>query len=1438
MNGKNTYSNELQNGIRLACLLVDVGTLTVRKIFDNEVSRRGSLYDLLKGNKPQMKAHWNPPKGKPRLLTNEQFRLMYPTKGVASSDQFDLTLLFRLLDILCGIPPPPTTQDWRPLPPDSDVTLSAYLVRLRHQRNSIYGHITSMKLSNDEFEASWKKLSHILLKLGSAKDDIEKYKSHTLDFEAQSRYKDTINHLVVEDICTLQSLSAKLSEANIKQEQTLEAVRLISTEVETILTCVHTEIRISTCKIMEILQAFPEKDIIYQSFCNVENKLLGKLTDVESSINTNVSKQMESVESSINANISTKIGHLSGKMQELKEQHIYVTKPKPDKTASVDELVETFKMLKDSIRVLILDTPHEDIPKEELTDLGKSIGHIPWDIVLDLNHESRITGMYDSILECLNEHKAIKTITYKSIKSVSEHEKELIASGEKVLWVLANGCQEVRCEPVSNYAKATAPLNAAMLGILEHISPKPMLLVNTCFSEKQYGFSSAMGEMVGQVMQASDERVAIKNSKILVLNIGSDCNLEQYYMNTGIHKVIPFNLHLRELIEALGNVYPTNTSQDKIYIPSKTDEIYITKKEIVPFRPYMELFHKDIGKPKYGPNDCPESLSKKIRLQYHKGDMLTSECLYLNGKFPMYVRRTEIEKIKRSIEKRLESSRWSELSRDFFVVAHDSSGGGSTVVRAVLYELRERYPCIIIKQFSESLYDGLLHIYHKSRLPLVILIDEFETGHRERTLFMRQLENAGIKAQILLTERLTLSNIKDTKYQKDQPYVSGNLTAEDAAGFKELFSKHDRHIQTSGRVFLYGLQAFLGQSQRLTAQIHFVSDNTTTQQQLLLRICCLMWKYGNFAISMTTAMRILEASPDDMVEDNFFTTLGYASDLLVPNGNGLKPAHACIIEPLMNVQCATQNQRAHLLQFCKDVKEIIKICSEDPDAVGEMCFHVFTKRKRRFYHNWTQLITEMDDILKPKETSRILKELVDSLTGESQQSHMRGLLARYLVYKAHDSNGAIAEIKKACQLEDGQSIIDSKVTDRNLLTTYGNIYRQMVRSMQPNHYGKGGAVDEYMQLVRIHTEEAVNAYKKAQGSTHSSDSTPKRRRQKGYSAVPFIGEAKSRSNLLKLYLDRTYEGNVEEFLDFISKTKDTFLQCSEQEAYEAINKMEYLQLLDKLDDEAPEETWKSVLEVKLDLLYIHTEYSQRTVSMISKIKRFSKDSFIDIGYLVRIHGKENKCRYWEKLSVNELKFIVDELQSRLPRNTLRSNFDSIIMAMIHLRYKQNTEKYTLHFALECAKQWLAKFEKDYEAYFMYGILHFVLAYEEQNSGIVKEAISYLNSCREICKSIKTTPSYRYIRFYIGKGNGLGRVIPRYASSNDPGELETFYGRQISKDSVIVRPFNEFVTAKIRYPEASEMFKHTADQERLLQFNLAFAHDTIYACNIPTEEPEA
>ena len=201
--------------------------------------------------------------------------------------------------------------------------------------------------------------------------------------------------------------------------------------------------------------------------------------------------------------------------------------------------------------------------------------------------------------------------------------------------------------------------------------------------------------------------------------------------------------------------------------------------------------------------------------------------------------------------------------------------------------------------------------------------------------------------------------------------------------------------------------------------------------------------------------------------------------------------------------------------------------------------------------------------------------------------------------------------------------------------------------------------------------------------------------------------------------------------------------------------MDMLRLLGKLEDNSPDETKKSVEEVKLDLLYIHTQPSDRQKSQMIQIQNMSKDIWLDIGYLIRWNKKKSTFQFWEDLSKEELMFIIDQLRTRLVRYPSCANFDSIVMAMIHLRCKwPEHRRKELPYLLQCTKLWAKAFNDDYEGHFICGILQFVSAYEHENSSIaaetIKEAMTHLNKCTQICTQIQTTKSTSTLDFTLGK----------------------------------------------------------------------------------------
>ena len=99
-------------------------------------------------------------------LTQPERACLYPSPGVyGKSNNFDITLIFKLFRKICNLTPPP--KGWDHLPDGSDHTLVADLVRIKHYRNDIYGHRSTMEISDNDFISLWKKISEALLRIAT-----------------------------------------------------------------------------------------------------------------------------------------------------------------------------------------------------------------------------------------------------------------------------------------------------------------------------------------------------------------------------------------------------------------------------------------------------------------------------------------------------------------------------------------------------------------------------------------------------------------------------------------------------------------------------------------------------------------------------------------------------------------------------------------------------------------------------------------------------------------------------------------------------------------------------------------------------------------------------------------------------------------------------------------------------------------------------------------------------------------------------------------------------------------------------------------------------------------------------------------------------------------------------------------------------------------------
>ena len=167
-------SPEKTNGAKLSRLIIDGGRLALQKLFDS-IPPPDTLQMFF--NK-----HYLTLQGlqRRRILNTKQWELLFPPPGPPpNSSNFDITLLFVLLRNVCGLCPPATGWDNKPL--EADKSREANLARIKWFRNELYGHVTSTGIDVHLFNKYWTELSDTLVQLGLDKLEIVRLSNAPLD---------------------------------------------------------------------------------------------------------------------------------------------------------------------------------------------------------------------------------------------------------------------------------------------------------------------------------------------------------------------------------------------------------------------------------------------------------------------------------------------------------------------------------------------------------------------------------------------------------------------------------------------------------------------------------------------------------------------------------------------------------------------------------------------------------------------------------------------------------------------------------------------------------------------------------------------------------------------------------------------------------------------------------------------------------------------------------------------------------------------------------------------------------------------------------------------------------------------------------------------------------------------------------------------------------
>ena len=181
-------NTESENFFRLVKLIVDVGSEVLRDVL-LRVIEPDTLDSVLQTYRHTIDSLYY---GRQRVLFDNEYNIL--TETPTNPHKFDITLLVKIFRNICPLVCPnliPPKYDWSPQSPPgpNDTSLADDIHRLRDIRNSIFAHITSTKVTNDEFQDLWAEIRAVISRTASHGNS-----------GLKPRIDDTIDNLISEDL--------------------------------------------------------------------------------------------------------------------------------------------------------------------------------------------------------------------------------------------------------------------------------------------------------------------------------------------------------------------------------------------------------------------------------------------------------------------------------------------------------------------------------------------------------------------------------------------------------------------------------------------------------------------------------------------------------------------------------------------------------------------------------------------------------------------------------------------------------------------------------------------------------------------------------------------------------------------------------------------------------------------------------------------------------------------------------------------------------------------------------------------------------------------------------------------------------------------------------------------------------------------------------------
>jgi len=652
--------------------------------------------------------------------------------------------------------------------------------------------------------------------------------------------------------------------------------------------------------------------------------------------------------------------------------------------------------------ILIAGNELRNLPDES----KKTLGRIPWSLILDFDHKGDDGGLMAHARPILAKQRGFHLLLPDQVEHVNFN--------QGVCWLMTAGWHE---RPDSIPASAqiwnrSVPQKIRELAktLKSATVPRPIYM--------QVMTKGLGKDRLRRTVEAFDEILGDQLRTIVIIDNDEDTSFDT--LSDSIAKCKDVRCKYTNLTLGLQQMLGDEQSTASIRIPYRDQisgelaSLIIDPAEGALFSETIEIVHNGLTNIEY------LSDGEEVADFLH-GNTITWKELDLNAD----VEREVTFNILKAIRELLDSSRTVS-----YKLEHTPGAGGTTVARRVVWTLKNEFPAVLLKNYTEATSNHIEALFHRSNLPIFIVVEQSRLSNVQRDRFFNELKSRSIRFVILDVVRH--QNPRDTEHSCALADPMSTMEARRFLGKyaerchdtrrKELEKLINNDMRDFRSAFFFGFFAFLEEFQYIPLYVRAHLTQLTPIARQTLAYLALISRYSPERLPAASFCIIADRSSDAMVRiGEWFGEA--AKNLIMFDGKVVAIIHPLIAQEILKSELQPENAThenawlAKLTDFCINFIQLMgKPEHRDSEEIKAILAQLFIDRK-----TWEEtgpvrgLFSELiNKIPNPEGQNRVLKQLCEEFP---QSAVFLNHLGRHFCHRLNSYAEAANCFQQAIQIE-------------------------------------------------------------------------------------------------------------------------------------------------------------------------------------------------------------------------------------------------------------------------------------------------------------------------------------------------------------------------------------------------------------------------------------